>query len=96
MAAVAFDTLKFARRLREAGVPEAQAEAQAELMAEAFLFNLNALVTKDYLEARLAEFEARIDTRFAEVDGKFRLLFWMVALNLAVATIPALKALLSS
>ena len=30
MAAIAFDTLKFARRLKEVGVPEAQAEAQAE------------------------------------------------------------------
>ncbi len=36
MAAVAFDTLKFARRLKEAGVPDKQAEAQAEVMAEAF------------------------------------------------------------
>ena len=29
MAAIAFDTLKFARKLKEAGVPEQQAEAQA-------------------------------------------------------------------
>ena len=34
MAAIAFDTLKFARRLKDVGVPKAQAEAQAELMAE--------------------------------------------------------------
>ncbi len=70
MAAIAFDTLKFARKLKDAGVPENQAEAQAEIMAEAFLLNMDALVTTDYLDARLAELEARIDTRFAEHDAR--------------------------
>ena len=79
MAAIAFDTLKFARRLKDVGVPELQAEAQAELMAEAFVFNMDALVTKDYLEqcldARLAEQEARlmarVDERFRAQDARF-------------------------
>ena len=75
MAAIAFDTLKAARRLKEAGVPEAQAEAHAEIMAEAFVFNMDALVTKDYLDTRFAEFEARIgreiDQRFAAQDARF-------------------------
>jgi hypothetical protein len=68
MAAIAFDTLKFARRLIEVGVPEKQAEMQAELMAEAFVYNMDSLVTKDYLDARFAEQEARIDSRFAQQD----------------------------
>jgi len=72
MAAIAFDTLKFARRLIGVGVPEAQAEAQAELMAEAFLFNMDAVVTKDYLEqcldARFSSQDARIDHKFASLD----------------------------
>ena len=75
MAAIAFDTLKFARRLKDVGVPEAQAEAQAELMAEAFVFNMDALVTKDYLEqcldARFAAQDARIDKKFAMQDAHF-------------------------
>jgi hypothetical protein len=75
MAAIAFDTLKAARRLKEVGVPEAQAEAQAELMAEAFVFNMDALVTKDYLEqcldARFAAQDARIEQRFATQDKRF-------------------------
>jgi hypothetical protein len=71
MAAIGLDTLKFARKLKAAGVPEEQAEAQAEIMSEAFLFNLDALVTKDYLDARLGEQEARIDARFAEQDARF-------------------------
>ena len=45
MVAIAFDTLKFARRMIEAGVPQKQAEAQAEVLAEAFLHNLDELVT---------------------------------------------------
>ena len=74
MAAIAFDTLKFARRLKDVGVPEAQAEAQAELMAEAFVFNMDALVTKDYLEqcldARFSAQDARIDKKFAAQETR--------------------------
>jgi hypothetical protein len=74
MAAIAFDTLKAARHLIEAGVPTRQAEAQAELMAEAFVFNVDSLVTRDYLDARLdarfAEQDVKIDARFAEQDSK--------------------------
>jgi hypothetical protein len=53
---VAFDTLQFARRLKAAGVPEKQAEAQAEVMAETFVYNMDKLVTTDYLDARLDAF----------------------------------------
>lgn len=66
----AFDTLKCARRLIEAGYTDVQAEVQAEIMAEAFVYNISSLVSTDYLDARLAEQEARIDTRFAEQDAK--------------------------
>ncbi len=116
MAAVAFDTLKFARRLMAAGVPEQQAEAQAELMAEAFVFNMDSLVTKDYLDARIAaqdarfdakisariasldnriaNLETRVDVGFAELEGKFRLIYWMLGICVASTTIPLLHSLL--
>ncbi|RLA44040.1 MAG: DUF1640 domain-containing protein [Gammaproteobacteria bacterium] len=75
MAAVAFDTLRCARRLKDAGYTDRQAEVQAEIMAEAFVYNMDTLVTKDYLDARFAEQEARIDGKFSEqdarIDGKF-------------------------
>ena len=74
MSALAFDSLKFARRLKEAGVPEKQAEAQAEVMAETFGFYVDNLVTKDYLDARLdasfADQGARIEARFAQQDTR--------------------------
>ena len=70
MSALVFDTLKFTRRLMEAGVPKQQAEVQAEAMAEAFVFNVEALVTRDYLDARLGEQDARIEKRFIEQDAR--------------------------
>ena len=71
MSAVGFDTLRFARRLKDAGVPEKQAEAQAEVMAETFVYNMESLVTTDYLDARFAEQDARINARFAEQSEAF-------------------------
>ena len=70
LATLAFDTLQYARRLKSAGVPEQQAEVQAELMAEAFGFYANNLVTRDYLDARLDALESRISQRFAEQDAR--------------------------
>ena len=69
-------------------------------MAEAFVFNMDALVTKDYLDARLdarfAEQNARIDVQFAEIRGQFRLVYWMLAVVIASTVIPQASALLSS
>ena len=74
MSAVQFDSLKYARRLRDVGVPEPQADTQAELMAEAFGFYVDNLVTKEHLELaldkRFAQQDARIDARFAEQDAR--------------------------
>lgn len=85
MSAVAFDTLRFARRLKEAGVPEKQAEAQAEVMAETFVYNMESLVTTDYLDARLdarfAEQDVRIDARFAEQSEAFEKRFTAMDIN---------------
>ena len=126
MSAMGIDTLKFARKLREAGVPEKQAEAQAEVLGEAFLYNLDEIVTRDYLDSHLAPINARldgidarldgidarldrmgarfdgidarlnrIDQRFVEIYGKFRLVFWMQGMTIAVIVIPMLTKLLS-
>ena len=70
VATLAFDKLQYARRLKSAGVPEQQAEVQAELMAEAFGFYADNLVTRDYLDARLDALESRISQRFAEQDAR--------------------------
>jgi hypothetical protein len=46
MSIITFDTLKFSNRLKAAGVPDRQAEAQAEAMADALEVNLKDLATK--------------------------------------------------
>ncbi len=104
MAAVAFDTLKYARTLESLGVPQAQAEGQAEAMAEAFGYQVENLVTRDHLDARFAEQEARIaqrfaeqgmktDSQFAEVRSELRLLRWILGAVAASTVLPALNAL---
>lgn len=74
MASMAFDTLRYARRLKEAGVPEPQADVQAELMAEAFGFYADNLLTRDHftevLNARFAEQHARFEQRIGAMDSK--------------------------
>ncbi|RLA18581.1 MAG: hypothetical protein DRQ56_07215 [Gammaproteobacteria bacterium] len=75
MAAIAFDPMEYSRLLEGAGVPRDQAEVHARAMTTAFLHNVDALVTKDYLDVRFTEFETRIeasiDRRFAGLDGRF-------------------------
>ena len=58
MATIAFDTLKYSKRLKDAGVPDKQAEAEAEALAEVLEVNLKDLATKEdlkVLEERLGD-----------------------------------------
>ena len=92
MAITTFDTLKFVRRLEEAGVPSAQAEIQAEVLTEAFNVNLESLVTKDYLESQLT---ARFAEQDAKIDANFRILLWMVGIVQAFVILPYLERMLA-
>jgi hypothetical protein len=65
--AIAIDTLVYAKRLREAGFSELQAEGQAQALAAAMT---DSLATKQDLR----ELEARMDARFAQVDARFEYL----------------------
>jgi hypothetical protein len=57
--AYAFDTLGYAKRLRDAGVPNPQAEAHAEAARE---FIMTELVTKQDLLTTKQELQAAVDT----------------------------------
>ncbi len=61
---IALDTLAYARRLRQAGFSEEQAEAQAEALAAVMV---ESLATKSDLQ----ELELRLETRFARIDERF-------------------------
>ena len=74
MAAIAFDPLEYARALESSGVPREQAEVHAKVMTQMFVHNMDALVTKDYLDTRFSEFETRVESkmerRFVQVDSR--------------------------
>ncbi len=61
--AVAFDTLAYSRRLRAAGVPEEQAAAHAEALAELATDHLATKADIRELEHKLTELEYRLTIR---------------------------------
>jgi hypothetical protein len=84
---VAFDTLKFARALRDkAHLPAEQAESIAEAFGDA---TGEQLATK----TDLREQGAARDNHFVRIEGELALLKWMVGFNLA-ATVGLLFLLL--
>ena len=66
-----FDTHAYVKRLVAAGMPEAQAEVQAEALAEIVLAQaevvLAQVVTKDELRQGVAELDRKIDTLRGEM-----------------------------
>ena len=75
MTTITFDTLAYVKKLREAGIDEKQAEAQAVALAAVLKETSGELVTKQDID-RLSE----------QVDAKFKLLQWMLGFNLALST----------
>ena len=62
-----FDTLDFARRLKDAGVPGVQAEAHAQVIADMVLTDV---ATKADLDQVKRELLQAMDFRFAAADQK--------------------------
>lgn len=84
----AFDTLRFARRLREAGFSEPQAEAMAEAFREA---STEALATNHDIEL----LGARIDKVEARLMGELTLVKWMLGLIIVAEAVPWLAKMFS-
>jgi len=105
LALPAFNPLKFANRLKEAGIPEKQAEAEAEVLHEALAVQAQAVSELEKQVKTLAS-DAKRDagqmatkTDIAEVRGDIKLLRWMLGIliagvsAIAAAVVPlALKA----
>lgn len=77
MAVATFDTLKFSKALREAGVSEKQADAEATVLAEVFSINFRELATKEdlkFMEERsdfkLKDVEQRLNAKIDLVEKK--------------------------
>jgi len=90
---MAFDTLAYAKKLKEAGFTEQQAEVQAEALASIVeselatkrdLKETEAALKRDLkevesrLEAKLAEVESRLEAKLAET--KAEIIKWMIGL----------------
>ncbi len=83
MSSITFDTLKFANKLKSAGVPEKQAEAEAEAPSEVLEVNLKELVTKEYLDAKFQKELAPILTDLAVLKTDSITLKWMMGILIA-------------
>ncbi|MBF0153042.1 MAG: DUF1640 domain-containing protein [Magnetococcales bacterium] len=77
--AIPFDTLAFVKELETAGVPPAQAEAQASALSKVLQKVEDArqdeLATKGdviRLERDIKELDAKMDARFREMDAKLK------------------------
>ena len=86
MTALAIDTLRYSKRLQAAGVPQPQADAQAEAISEAVR---DSLVTK-------ADLSEAVSTLRAEIrESKVDIIKWLVPLLFGqTAVIVALVKLL--
>ncbi len=83
MGTATFDTLKFARRLKAADVPEKQAEAEAEAIKEALSEAMDSQVpTKADMYQMKAEIH-EVKAEIQEVKAEQRVMKWMIGFNLA-------------
>jgi hypothetical protein len=95
MASTMFDALGYVRKVMAAGVPREQAEAQAEAMKDAFEQNVSTLVTRDYLDTRLAEVRLDLREELAQQRGVLNLHSWMLGVLIVTTLLPAIMKLLA-
>jgi hypothetical protein len=77
MTTLTFDTLKYANTLKEAGVPPAQAEAEARALSEVLELNLKDLATKqdlltteDKLRRDIEDLRREMDSRLIQLEQR--------------------------
>jgi hypothetical protein len=81
MATVTFDTQRYVARLKQGGVPEEQADIFASALVEALATATEGLVTRDYLDAKLAELRLELQNIRIEMhDMKADIIKWMAGL----------------
>ena len=86
---ITFDTHKFVKELREAGIPEPQAEvfirAQQEILAQALDSTLATKGDVTTLKASISDLRTELRTEMAAVKGETALVKWMLGAVLALA-----------
>ncbi len=89
MATITFDTLRFANKLKSAGVLPEHAEAEAEALAEIFELNLKEVATKEDIK----HLEERIDSQFIQLEQRMTIKLGALMV-IAVGAVAALVKLL--
>ncbi|MBF0162356.1 MAG: DUF1640 domain-containing protein [Magnetococcales bacterium] len=91
--AIPFDTLAFAKELEDAGVPPAQAEAQAKALSNVFqkveAYRLQELATRGDIETSKAELRKDIETAKAELrkdieTAKVETIKWVITTGMVI------------
>ncbi len=90
MGTITFDTLKFTKRLKEAGFTEAQAEAVADALLQAT--GEAEIATKRDIE----RLEAKIERLETKMTGELTLVKWMLGILLGGVIALILKAFFPS
>ena len=94
MSTITFDTLKFAQRLEQSGIPRNQAEAFAEAQKD-FLDEITQaeLATKNDIKDIRNDIQT-IRLKMVEQDGQFAFLKWMIGFLIAGILSLVIKAFL--
>jgi len=83
--AIQFDTLRYVEKLKSAGIPEAQAKAEAEALATALGESASGLLaTKDDI--------TNIKIEMADIKSELKLMKWMVVTIVAGVVSLVVKA----
>lgn len=89
MTTITFDTLRFANKLKSAGVLPEHAEAEAEALAEIFEVNLKEVATKEDIK----HLEERFDGKFIQLEQRMTIKLGALMV-VAVSAVAALVKLL--
>ena len=92
MATIAFDTLKYSKRLKDAGVPDKQAEAEAEALAEVLEVNLKDLASRDDLKALEERLSIKITGSEERLSDKITMLEQRMTIKLGGLMVIAVGA----
>ncbi len=92
-----FDTLDFARRLKDAGVPGVQAEAHAQVIAEMVLTDVATKADLDQTKRELLQavnaLDQQVQYRFAATDQKIERLRDQLTLRFGALIVVGVSAL---
>lgn len=89
MTTITFDTLKFVEKLKAAGVPEAQAKAEAEALVSALSEAMDSQLST---KADINRLERELKVDINRLDRELLVLKWMTGLVLGGIVALVLKA----